>query len=100
MLGILIGAQHKRGVFEDTKGRTLEYDNLELTMTKPVEPVNQADRVVDGVGSATIIAKCPWEKLSSVFQGKVTKIEDFADLLGTEFNCFYDTNKKLELVMF
>lgn len=100
MTGILIGAQHKQGVFEDSKGRTLEYDNLELTLSKPVESVNQADRRVDGVGSATTTAKCPWSKLDDVFQGKIKSIDGFEELLGVQINCFFDTNKKLELVLF
>lgn len=100
MKGILIGAVHKSGVFEDSKGQTLEYDNLELTLARDVEYVSQADRTVVGVGQVTTIAKCAFENLSNVFGDTIKSIEDFGDYLGSEVNCYFDDKKKLDMVVF
>lgn len=99
MKGILIGAQHKSGVFEDSKGQTLSYDNLELTLAKEIEFISQSDRQVNGVGQCTTIAKCAYENISKVFGGKIGSVEELENYLGSEVNCFFDDKKKLDMVM-
>lgn len=99
MLAILLGAVHKSGCFEDGKGQSLEYDNLELTLAKEVEPVKTADRNICGVGQITTIGKCAWSNFENVFGGKISKIEELDDYLGCQINCFFDDKKKLDTVI-
>ncbi len=96
MYGILAGALHKKGSFENEKtGEVISYDNVDLVIL--VEPsVGGAYDPVEAVGQTTErSSKFSAENLTTVFGEKVRKLSDIQPFIGKRIEYYFDGSKKI-----
>ena len=101
MIGTFAGALHKKGSFvNDTTGEVVDYDNLVLTILIPVKSGGPYDPIESVGHTVDTTAKCSFSNISYVFGREVTQLSDLAPFLGSEIEYYYDSNKKLDKVIF
>ena len=96
MLGVLLGAVHKKGNFtNETTGEVISFDNIELVIV--ISPsVGGAYDPIEAIGQVTErSSKFPAENLSNVFGKDVKRLSDIEPWLGQRIEYFYDGSKKI-----